>query len=393
MSERPELKGLIRELGDLPWSSIKRMALHLGGMNPDLLQSIEEESRAAEDRLYSVMQKWLQRDVGVSWDQLVQALRKVELNVLAEKIHTTYCSSAATPETKTSASAANPSPRGVSMPSSPAPVPNAADEIAQSVSPQAQVSSPTSDTTSSHVVPTESTAVVAQLEERIKQIEDEIARLDEQFTDLRIDTHLYMREREAREAPSFLERFRVTMVELPQREESSHPRLVDENISILLAESVSVIFTILKPYSNYMNYGLHQLMINKFGDSSLKGKMGGYTLELEKFEMETTVDDFAAASPDSFEIPEHFRSVVIKIKKDASKCTLYDVRKFIISTAKKSSLSPYVLMLQKVCVNTVIVHLGVPRQALVRVSMAFDSVFLELHCIISVLIDGRKLQV
>ena len=42
------------------------MALHLGGMNPDLLKSIEEESRAAEDRLYCVMEKWLQRDVGVA---------------------------------------------------------------------------------------------------------------------------------------------------------------------------------------------------------------------------------------------------------------------------------------------------------------------------------------
>ena len=394
MSERPELKGLIRELGDLPWSSIKRMALHLGGMNPDLLKSIEEESRAAEDRLYCVMQKWLQRDVGVSWDQLVQALRNVELNVLAERIHTTYCSSAATPETKTSASAASPSPRGVSMPSSPAPFPNSADEIAQSVSPQAQVSSPTSDTTSSHVIPTKSTAVVAQLEERIKQIEDEIARLDRQFSNIRKDTHLHMRERETKEMPSFLEVFRVTMAEAPLLEEKSHPNFFeDDYFKILDAQKVSKIFVILRPYFNYMNYGLLQFMIDEFGNSSLKEEMSSYGLELETFEMETTVDDFAAATPDLFEIPEHFRSVVIKIKKDASKCTLYDVRKFVMSTAKKSSLSPYVLMLQRLCVNTVIVHLGVPREALVRVSMAFDSVFLELHCIISVLIDGRKLQV
>ena len=393
MSERPELKDLVLELHDLPWTEIKCMALHLGGMNWDLLQSIE--GCAVKERPYRAMGEWLQRDVGASWDQLVQALRKVELNVLAEKIHTTYCSSAATPETKTSASAANPSPRGVSMPSSPAPVPNAAEEIAQSVSPQAHVSSPTSDTTSSHVMPTESTAVVAQLEERIKQIEDEIARLDRQFSNIRKDTHLHMRERETKEAPSFLEVFRVTMAENPLLE-MSHPIHVffeDDYSKILAAQQVSKIFAILRPYFNYMNYGLLQFMIDEFGNSSLKEEMSGYCLELKTFEMETTVDDFAAATPDSFEIPKYFRSVVIKIKKDASKCTLYDVRKFVMSTAKKSSLSPYVLMLQKICVNTVVVHLGVPRQALARVSMAFDSVFLELHCIISVLFDGWKPQV
>ena len=420
MSERLELEGLILELGDQPWSSVKRMALHLGGMNADLLQSIEEES---EDRLYRAMQKWLQRDVGASWDQLVQALRKVELNVLAEKIHATHCSGVATPETKTSA--ANPSPRrlrplpststhegatqsdekpadveaasvsltlvgGVSTSSS-----EVSDEIAQSVSPQAQVSSPASDTMSSHVIPTKSTAVVAQLEERIKKIEDEIANLKAQFSDVRIDTHVYMRERETKEAPSFLERFRVTMADLPlqELEGTNHPHLFDQYYSMLRANYISEIFIILNPYSNYMNYGLLRFMVDKFGDSSLKEKMGGYASKLETFEVETTVNEFAAASPGSFEIPKHYRSVIVKINKDALKYTLYDVREFVLSVTKRSSLYPYALMMEKLCVNTVVVHLGVPRQALARVSMAFDSVFLELHCIISVLIDGWKPQV
>ena len=97
MSERPELKDLVLELHDLPWSEVKCMALHLGGMNWDMLQSIEG-SCAVKERPYCAMGEWLQRDVGASWDQLVQALRKVELSVLAERIHATHYSGAAIPE-------------------------------------------------------------------------------------------------------------------------------------------------------------------------------------------------------------------------------------------------------------------------------------------------------
>ena len=419
MSERPELKVLIRVLRDLPWSSVRPMALQLGCMNSNLLQSVEEESHAAEGRLYRAMDKWLQGDVSASWDQLVQALTNVQLNVLAEEIRAAYCSGAVTPETKNSeaklpppslrplssakphegATQSDETPANVEATSaSPALVcvvstPLSPDEIAQSLPPPTQVLFPASNKTSSHVIPTKSTAIITQLEEKIKQIEDEVARLNGLFTDIRKDTHLYMRERE-KKAPSFLEVFRVTMAENPLLEEKSHPNFFENDyFNILDAQKVSKIFAILRPYSNYMNYGLLQFMISKFGDSLLKRKMDGYVLELETFEMETTVDDFAAASPDSFEIPEHFRSVIVKIKKDASKCTLYDIRKFLKSVEKKSSLFPYALMMQKLSVNTVIVHLAVPQQALVHVSMAFDSVFLKLHCIISVLIDERKLQV
>ena len=137
---------------------------------------------------------------------------------------------------------------------------------------------------SCHVIPTKSTAVVAQLEERI---EDEITDLKAQFSDVRIDTHVYMRERETKEAPSFLEKFRVTMADLPlqELEGTNHPHLFDQYYSMLRANYISEIFIILNPYSNYMNYGLLRFMVDKFGDSSLKEKINGYALKVETFEI------------------------------------------------------------------------------------------------------------
>ena len=87
-----------------------------------------------------------------------------------------------------------------------------------------------------------------------------------------------------------------------------------------------------------MNYELLQLIITKFGNPPLKEGMSRYIVELETFEMKTTIVEFVAATTDSTEIPKCYRSVIVKLKRDASQCTLHDVRMFVKKSIAKKSL-------------------------------------------------------
>ena len=424
-----QLKDVAEELSDIQWKDVKCMALHLNQMSWDTLGDIESSSSVNNERVICAVDTWMRRDVNASWGQLVSALRKVKQNALAEKIRSRHCPDMPAdtqPAVETFSAASNDT---VSLPSKQsAAQPRAIPSVEASMPSTPQLHSfDLSNQTSEHPTPAilsseeqhsptqslphpalaiqphgslhSSDTAAAILDSRIKQVERENCRLKACFADLRSGTHIYMRERE-RSSSTFLEEFRVTLSDLPEREQ--HPseqqvgyynRLISSFDSILDAQNVSAIFRIIRPYYDYKNYDLLEFIINKFGNIQLKERMGGYVLELETFEIKTTIKEFVAATTESTEIPFFFKSVTIEIKKDASVCTLYDVREFTRSLAKKASLTPYALMLQHVGINTVVVQLGLPRRALVDLSLAFDEEFQETHCIVTVVIDGDRFEV
>ena len=424
-----QLKDVAEELSDIQWKDVKCMALHLNQMSWDTLENIESSSSVNNERVICAVDTWMKRDVNASWGQLVSALRKVKQNALAEKIRSRHCpdmpadtqpavetvsaDSNDTVSLPSNQSAAQPRaipPVNASLPTTPQlhsfdlsnqtaehpspAIPSSEEQHSstQSVPPPALAIQPHGSLHSSDTA-------AAILDSRIKQVERENCRLKDCFADLRSDTHIYMRERE-RSSSTFLEKFRVTLSDLPEREQHHseqqlvyYNRLISDFYTILKAEDVSAIFHIIKPYYDYKNYYLLEFIINKFGNVQLKEGMGEYVLELETFEMKTTIKEFVAATTESTEIPFFFKSVTIEINKDASVCTLYDVRKFTRSLAKKASLTPYALMLQHVGINTVVVQLGLPQEALPDLSLAIDKGFQETHCIVTVVINGDRLEV
>ena len=419
-----QLKDVAVELGELTWKDVKLVAVHLNHMSWATLEEIENSSSVGKERVNRTIDTWLRSDVDASWAELVSALRAEKQNVIAERLRLRYCPSvpadtqpAADETVSLLREPTADQPRSVPSvdPSHPSP-PHPHSSISFSASTQATTHlspfpvplSPGLDQHSSteSLPPTPTPALAGQphgpvqlvhgnvaiSESRIQQVEEEISHLDDHYADLRSDTHIYMVERE-RESPTFVDKFRITLLELPQRQQVKYPTLF-ENDKIHEARNISKIFDIIRPYSNYMNYELLQLIIKKFGNSPLKEGMSGYVVELEMFELKTTIVEFVAATNDSTEIPECYRSVIVKINRDASQCTLHEVRVFIKkSLAKKSLFMPHALMLQRASSNTIIVKIGVSRGSLSHLALAFDTKFREMHSVSQVIIDGERLEV
>ena len=421
-----QLKDVAVELGELTWKDVKLVAVHLNHMSWATLEEIENSSSVGKERVNRTIDTWLRSDVDASWAELVSALRAEKQNVIAERLRLRYCPSvpadtqpaadetvsllreptAAQPRSVPSVDPSHPSPphphSSISFSAStqatthlsPSPVP-LSPGLDQHSSTESPPPTPTPALASQPHGPVQLVhGNVAISESRIQQVEEEILHLDNHYADLRSDTHIYMVERE-RESPTFVDKFRITLLELPQHQQVKYPTLFEGNTyKIHEARNVSRIFDIIRPYSNYMNYELLQLIIKKFGNSSLKEGMSGYVVELETFELKTTIVEFVAATNDSTEIPECYRSVIVKINRDASQCTLHEVRVFIKkSLAKKSLFMPHALMLQQASSNTIIVKIGVSPESLSRLALAFDAKFREMHSVSQVIIDGDRLEV
>ena len=427
MAERLLLTDVVDKLNDLTWNVVKCTVVRLNHMSWNDLEGIENSSNDRNERVMRAIHKWLERDVNASWAQLVSALLKEGQNTAAERIHTRYPNVRADtqPSIETSPddmvslqselTSTQPRVNAVDAPlpsmpqlqrithfnssnqtsnssrSFPAPPLNSVEQQSSTESPlsvalPAQAIQPHGSVQSFD-------GIVAISESRVQQVEEEISHLDERYADLRSSTHLHMVERES-ESSTFLRMFRITILEIPQREQAQYPCLFENSHQIHTARNVSMIFDIIRPYTNYMNYELLQWIIKKFGNTPLKEEMRGYIVELETFEVKTTIMEFTSATTHSTEIPECYKSVTIKMNEDPLRCTLHKIREFIKKElARKSFLHPHAIMVQQLAISSVVVKLGIPSSSLAHLSLAFDREFQKAHSILTVNLEGKRLEV
>ena len=88
-NSKPKLADLDRELNELSWSDVVRMAVHLGMKLHDL------NKISGENRQLEAMQNWLDCDPEASWDKIVKALNVIKKIVLAQRLEKRYCSQSA----------------------------------------------------------------------------------------------------------------------------------------------------------------------------------------------------------------------------------------------------------------------------------------------------------
>ena len=220
-----------------------------------------------------------------------------------------------------------------------------------------------------------------------------MAHLDYLLADVRSNTHLHLRERE-KMSPEFLEKFRITVSELPQCEQARHPQLFSKPWRFRNADSVSEVLDLIRPYTLYPNYELLEWVVKKFGNPPLNEEMNGYVSQVEAFEGSTMIDEFLAATAGCYDIPDNYMVVIIRMKKESSKCSLHDIRVFVKKTlTKQSHIIPYTLFIQQVAVRSVLLHIGVPRHSLAHLSTLFNEQFKKAHCIVSVVLEEGKFQV
>ena len=161
---------------------------------------------------------------------------------------------------------------------------------------------------------------------------------------------------------------------------------------ITKATTTDEIFDQLDDHWNYIDYALLQHLVREFGDGKLQQMMGVYVAELEQFEKKTTVKDFIAATSGYQYIPYDFSRAVLRLQKDASECTLYEIRQLKESMRKRSSLNAYTILLEGVHASSVLITLAFPIDVLGMISSAINSDFLKANKVMSITIDEKPLE-
>ena len=249
--------------------------------------------------------------------------------------------------------------------------------------PRAEVTQPQS------VPAPQATATALPDSERVQKVAHEATQLQDQFVRVLTHTEIAFSEKTA----GFLRRLQITLATLPLSNKFKRLCFLEaKKQEIEDAKSVSEIFKLLRRHWNYGDYALLQRLVQEFGDSALQSEMGEYVAALERFEKGTTIQDFSQAKPGDRDAPYDFSQAVLKLNKDPSKCTLYEVRQLVESLATSACLDQYVMFLSGHSCGSVIIKLAFPPVALDLIISALNKAFRETHQIVSVTIDEEPLE-
>ena len=220
-------------------------------------------------------------------------------------------------------------------------------------------------------------------------MESQVKHFDDKFSILADKAYLEV-SREM-EPSTFLAR--VTY--LPVSSRLQHRNFIKKNLTrIRNPVTFEKIWSILNLYWDFLNYGLLEHVINKFGSEDLKHQMQDYLDELSTFKRRTRLCDFINSWPCKDHGPpeEELRKVVTKMRHEWTKCTLHDVESFRAALIHKFFLPEFDLILQNanrgcVCVT----WLTSPSTAtLLQQNLAnIEKEFFTEHKIEAVTIDGQ----
>ena len=192
---------------------------------------------------------------------------------------------------------------------------------------------------------------------------------------------------------------RIALATLPVSDKFKHLRFLRKHKQhIMNALSVDEIFEILDEYWDYTDYYLLQHLIQEFGGSRLKKEMREYVTALEQFEKRTTIQKSNTAASKSKYPKRHicggyqFSTVDLHLRRDPTVCTLYEVRQKKELLVKRASLKPYVVRQKKARPGSVVISLVFPCSTLELILTALDEEFLEIHQIVSVIIDRKPMK-
>ena len=148
----------------------------------------------------------------------------------------------------------------------------------------------------------------------------------------------------------------------------------------------------LNDLSSFMDYGLIDYFIKKFGSDGLKKDMQSYCSEMVVFMKETTIEQLRGHLPGEPEVPPKFSLMKAKIGKDPSKYTLEEVNTIRKQYCSKLKLSEIVLHLLTFKESNSFTVWWVVPSALVSDIMKsarnIDQSFYQEYKIISLTLDG-----
>ena len=335
---------IVTALQTLSIAKTRELVFRLG-VQDNVLDNIDIQYNGTA-RNVKYVQAWIDSDTHASWKKLVSGLKNIDMNVLAEKVESTYVSKSDEALVPTaSLTSATPPPLLVSSParSEQAPVPISIAMMTAAVGPL----TPT-------LKPTQSPPVNM---ERVAEVRAIIGKFEEEFAHLNSDIKVFLSDKESKDA-KFFAVFRDHLIDLPVSKRAIHARFFYKNEDeIFKAENIERIFAILRPYCNYSNYDIILHLVKRFCDVSLKKRMQKYRDSFDSFEEATTVDIYLCAisvHPES-DVYRAFCSMIATIDKPASECTLREIRQLRESLAESADVHSYSAYVE--CMTTQAHHL------------------------------------
>ena len=218
-------------------------------------------------------------------------------------------------------------------------------------------------------------------------MENEVQYLDKKFRSLVDKANQEVRR--LTEPSVFLSR----VTNLPVLARLQHRTFIEEKLTNLPPPvTFENIWTKLNLYWDFLNYGFLEHVIDTFGSADLKQQMQKYVDELATFKQRTLFRDLCTFIRDNRPLDEGLKSIVVKMRKEWSKCTLQDVELFKKDLVHKFFLPEFAILLQQaergcVCVT----WLTSPSIAkLLQQNLAnIETEFFKKHSIDAVTIDGQ----
>ncbi|CAI8050722.1 Putative ankyrin repeat protein MM_0045, partial [Geodia barretti] len=182
---------------------------------------------------------------------------------------------------------------------------------------------------------------------KVKVVKANIEYLEEEFSKLKCEARKLLSEREKKNQ-TFTDEFRDHLLDLPVAKKAIHIRFFTRNEDeILDAKNIRKLFAILGRYCNYSNYEIIFHVVKKYCHE-LKGRMTSYRDSLVVFEKSTTVDIYlcAISARPGGAITKEFISMTMKINKQPSECSLYEIRELNESIQEEAALEPYAMYIK-----------------------------------------------
>ena len=385
------------------------------------LDQIEQDCSKVETKKSRMLHTWMSNADNATWEDIVTALKNMNLNNIARRVQAKYCHIPQEQKTQHSdfspvtslVATPTPSPHVAGSDSEGSPTPLVAVPEATPPMAAAQISPPPTTEGSptplvavpevtppppmaaSQISPPPTTEGMPTSmdfedseEDRLQVVEEEIGKLDRKFRNLVLNAGEYLTKEES--TPGFLSKFRINLVHPPAPQVQQHVEFFIANRKDLVsASSVVEFFLILGCYWNWWNYSLLQHIIDSFGSQQLKDELHCYLRDLEDFEKDTIVEDFICVCHSYLGVPPEFTEVRTRMKGDWTRYTVYQIRKLARKLARKiARSSPFVGMSH----SSIVLIWAVPSTTVHVLAAAINEEFLQSNNIESVTIDGKDLS-
>ena len=226
-------------------------------------------------------------------------------------------------------------------------------------------------------------------------IDNKIENLEDQFDSVRTKIRLELSAKPNMTVQTLLDKLTGLPLSLRKEYGSSIAKCIP---NMRTETQVNELFIVhINPLTSFIDYGLIEYVIKKFGSDSLKREMRSYCSEVTVFMQETTIKQLINHLPGETEIPPKFSLIEAKIGEDTSKCTLQHLnrlRKRYCSEVKLSEIVFHLVALEKS--NSFIVRWLVPSALvddIVKSSRYFiDQSFYQEYKITSLTLDGMWLH-